>query len=184
MSNLLQPVCVYCASSTGADPVHMEVARRLGELLADHRYPVVYGGSRMGTMGALAEGALSRAGHVLGILPGFLERLEIAHESLSELRLVEDMRARKHAMLNNSSAVIALPGGCGTFEELLEAITLRKLGVHSHPIVIVNTHGFYDAFLALMASAEQEGFLSPGLGLYIVVDTPEAAVAVIAAQLP
>ncbi len=176
MSELLRSVCVYCASSAGVDPEHLRVARCLGERLAQRGFAVVYGGSRMGTMGALAAGALSCGGRVVGILPDFLRRLEIAHESLSELRVVDNMRTRKLAMLASSIAVVALPGGTGTFEELLEAITLRKLGLHRHPIVIVNTKGFYTPLLALLETAVGEGFLSIKEPLWMVVETPEAAV--------
>jgi len=179
MSALSRSVCVYCGSSSGSDPEHLRVARRLGELLAESSRTVVYGGSRMGTMGALAEGALSRAGRVVGIMPGFLTRLEIAHRSLSELRVVEDMRARKHAMLTSSAAVIALPGGVGTFEELLEALTLKKLGVHQHPIILVNTRHYYAPLLALFETAEREGFWGGSASLYSLVDTPEDAIQVL-----
>jgi hypothetical protein len=116
---------------------------------------------------------------VVGIMPGFLTRLEIAHRSLSELRVVEDMRARKHAMLTSSAAVIALPGGVGTFEELLEALTLKKLGVHQHPIILVNTRHYYAPLLALFETAEREGFWGGSASLYSLVDTPEDAIQVL-----
>ena len=184
MSALSRSVCVYCGSSPGSDPEHLRVASRLGELLAESNRTVVYGGSRMGPMGALAEGALSRGGRVVGIMPGFLKRLEIAHASLSELRIVEDMRARKHAMLTSSAAVMALPGGVGTFEELLEAITLKKLGVHAHPIILVNTRQFYAPLLGLFETAEREGFFANSASLYALVDTPNEAVRVLERELP
>lgn len=172
-------VCVYCASSAGGHPDYLRVARRTGELLAQNRYSVIYGGSRMGAMGAVADGALACGGYVVGVMPDFLQRLEIAHASLSEFHLVEDMRARKHRMLAESQAVIALAGGCGTFEELLEAITLRKLAAHTYPIVIVNTRNYYEPLLRQMAAAVEEGFLVLDPPLWTVVDSPEAAVAVL-----
>jgi len=184
MSDVSRTVCVYCASSDGKDPEHLRVARRLGELLAEQKYSLVYGGSRMGAMGAVADGALSRGGHVTGVMPDFLRRLELAHNALSELHLVDDMRTRKHRMLTSSCAVIALPGGCGTFEELLEAITLRKLGVHRHPILIVNTAGFYAPLLELFDSARQSGFLAGDEDLWTVVPTAEAAVAQLTRLIP
>jgi uncharacterized protein (TIGR00730 family) len=133
----------------------------------------------MGAMGAMADGALSRGGHVVGIMPNFLQRLELAHNALSELHIVEDMRTRKHRMLSASKAVIALPGGCGTFEELLEAITLRKLGICDHPIVIVNTAGFYQPLLDLFDGATRAGFLSLSRPLWTVVTGPEEAITAI-----
>jgi len=184
MSALSRSVCVYCGSSAGSDEEHMRVARRLGELLAESSRTVIYGGSRMGTMGALAEGALSRRGHVVGIMPGFLQRLEIAHRSLTELRVVDDMRSRKHAMLTSSQAVVALPGGVGTFEELLEALTLKKLGAHAHPIIIVNTRQYYAPLLSLFVTAEREGFFAREASLYSVVETPEEALDMLDRVMP
>src|SRR5512135_2102343 len=140
---LARAVCVYCASSGSCDPVYHETARRVGELLAEDGRPVVYGGSRVGSMGAVADGALRRGGRVIGVLPKFLRDMELSHDGLTELQIVEDMRTRKHLMLSQAEAVVALPGGCGTFEELLEAMTLKRLGIFLGPIVILNQRGFY-----------------------------------------
>ena len=134
-----QTVCVYCASSNACESHYHEVARTLGGLLADAGCALVYGGGRAGSMGALADGALARGGRVVGIIPRFMRELEWGHDELTELHVVEDMRTRKHEMLARSSAVVALAGGCGTFEELMEAITLKRLGLYLGPIVIVNT---------------------------------------------
>ncbi len=134
-------VCVYCASSRTAHPEYREAAFRLGEVLAGQGIAIVYGGGGKGSMGALADGALGKRGRVVGILPRFMADLEWGHPGLSELRLVEDMRTRKHLMLAGARAAIALPGGCGTLEELLEAITLKRLGLFLGPIVLVNTQG-------------------------------------------
>ena len=117
-------VCVYCASSNACDPKFHDAARRLGGLLASAGCALVYGGGRAGSMGALADGALAHGGRVVGIIPRFMRELEWGHEDLTELHVVEDMRTRKHEMLARASAVVALAGGCGTFEELMEAITL------------------------------------------------------------
>jgi uncharacterized protein (TIGR00730 family) len=110
-------------------------------------------------MGALADGALSKGGRVVGILPRFMADLEWGHKGLSELQIVEDMRARKHIMLTRSQAAIALPGGSGTLEELLEAITLKRLGLYLNPIVLVNTRGFFDPLVELLAHAVEERFM-------------------------
>src|SRR6202012_1324112 len=118
--------------------------------LADAGLEVVYGGGARGSMGALANGALSKGGRVVGILPRFMADLEWGHSGLSELELVEDMRVRKHLMLPRSQPAIALPGGCGTLEELLEALTLTRLGLYLNPIVLVNTRGFFNPLLDLL----------------------------------
>ena len=138
---------------------------------------LVYGGSRQGSMGALADGALSAGGHVIGVMPGFLQALEIAHDRLSELHIVGDLRERKQWMLCRASAVIALPGGTGTFEELLEARTLKRLGIFFGPIVICNQRRFYDPLLALLESAVDERFMAERhRAMWQVVETAAAAV--------
>ena len=110
-------------------------------------------------MGALADGAISRGGRIIGILPKFMQDLEWGHNGLSELRLVEDLRTRKHIMLGESQAVVALPGGSGTFEELLEALTLKRLGFYLNPIVLVNTRSYFDPLVTLLHDAIGEGFM-------------------------
>jgi uncharacterized protein (TIGR00730 family) len=158
-SQARQAVCVYCASSRTAHPEYREVAFRLGAVLAGHGLEIVYGGGARGSMGALADGALSKGGRVIGVLPKFMADLEWGHPGLTELQLVEDMRVRKHMMLTRSQAAIALPGGCGTLEELLEAITLKRLGLYVNPILLVNTRGFFDPLLELLARAIEERFM-------------------------
>jgi len=152
-------VCVYCASSQTSHPEYREAAFRLGAVLAGQGLEIVYGGGARGSMGALADGALSKGGRVVGILPRFMADLEWGHPGLTELELVEDMRVRKHMMLTRSQAAIALPGGCGTLEELLEAITLKRLGLYLNPILLVNTRGFFDPLLELLARAIDERFM-------------------------
>ena len=175
-------ICVYCASSGRCDPVYHAAARRLGELLAAAGHDIVYGGSRIGSMGALADGALARGGRVVGVLPQFLKDLAVSHDGLSELHVVEDMRARKHLMLSQSGAVIALPGGCGTFEELLEAITLKRLGIFLGPIVLVNTRDYFAPLLELLAAAVREHFMDERhLAMWQVVAAPEDVLAALAA---
>jgi len=167
-------VCVYCASSRIAHPDYRSAARRLGEVLAEQGVAVVYGGGAVGSMGALADGALARGGRVIGILPRFMAELEWGHKGLSDLELVEDLRTRKHRMLTLSQAAIALPGGSGTLEELLEAITLKRLGLYLNPIVLVNTRGFFTPLLELLTRAVDEHFMDPRHHLmWQVVATPE-----------
>jgi uncharacterized protein (TIGR00730 family) len=155
----LTRVCVYAASSREADPEYYAAARRLGRLLAEASVTVVFGGGANGAMGALADGALAAGGRLIGILPRFMQELEWAHPRLSELRVVEDMRERKHQMLQGADGVVALPGGSGTLEELLEAITLKRLGLYFGPIVLVNVRGFYDPLLRLLEDAIAERFM-------------------------
>jgi uncharacterized protein (TIGR00730 family) len=167
-------VCVYCASSRTAHSEYREVAYRLGLTLAACGYGIVYGGGAAGSMGALADGALSRGGRVVGILPRFMADLEWGHKRLTELKLVEDMRTRKHLMLTRSRAAIALPGGCGTLEELLEAITLKRLGLYFNPIVLVNTRKFFEPLIELLSRAVEERFMDERhLEMWQVVDRPE-----------
>jgi uncharacterized protein (TIGR00730 family) len=167
-------VCVYCASSRTSHPEYREAAFRLGVVLASSGLEVVYGGGARGSMGALADGALSKGGRVLGILPRFMADLEWGHTGLSELELVEDMRIRKHQMLTRSQAAIALPGGSGTLEELLEAITLKRLGLYLNPILLVNTRGFFNPLLDLLGHAIEENFMDERHArMWEVVDQPE-----------
>ena len=174
-------VCVYCASSRIAHPDYRAAARRLGEVLAGERVAIVYGGGAVGSMGALADGALSAGGRVIGILPRFMADLEWGHKGLTDLQLVEDLRTRKHMMLTLSQAAIALPGGSGTFEELLEAITLKRLGLYLNPIVLVNTRGFFSPLLEALGRAVEERFMDQRhLLMWQVVATPEEVPAALA----
>ena len=178
-------VCVYCASSRSAPAAYREAAGRLGAVLAEHNLAIIYGGGAVGSMGALADGALSRGGRVVGILPRFMAELEWGHRHLTELQLVEDLRTRKHAMLTMSQAAIALPGGSGTLEELLEAITLKRLGLYLNPILLVNTRGFFAPLLELLARSVQEHFMDQRhLMMWQVVDTPEEVPAALASAPP
>jgi uncharacterized protein (TIGR00730 family) len=170
-------VCVYCASSNACEPRYREVARKLGGLLAEANCTLVYGGGRSGSMGALADAALAHGGRVVGIIPRFMRELEWGHEDITELLEVEDMRTRKHEMLSRSSAVVALAGGCGTFEELMEAITLKRLGLYLGPIVIVNTGGYYDPLLEQFSRAIEGRFMDARHGaMWQVVTEPEEVV--------
>lgn len=139
--------------------MYFDSARRLGEILAENSITVVYGGGAIGSMGRLAEGVLSRNGKIVGVIPRFMQELEWGHNGLSELQVVENMRDRKHRMLAGSDAAIALPGGSGTLEELLEAITLKRLGIYLKPVVLVNVRGFFDPLLALFRRCIDERFM-------------------------
>ncbi len=180
-------VCVYCASSEAVEEVYLQAAYRLGKILAENSVTVVYGGGAVGSMGRLAEGALARNGTVIGVIPRFMQELEWGHGRLTELHVVEDMRERKHRMLTGADAAIALPGGCGTLEELLEAITLKRLGIYLNPIVLVNTRRFFDPLIELLQRAVRERFMNPehGLGrMWQAVERPEQVLDAIRTAAP
>ncbi len=176
MADLGRRVAVYCASSTQCAAEYHAAARRLGEVLADGGFTVVYGGGAVGSMGALADGALAQGGRVVGVLPRFMNELEWGRRGLSELQLVDDMRVRKEKMLEGSQAAVALPGGCGTFEELFEVLTLKRLGLYLQPIILVNTRRFFDPLQELLTVAIRERFMDERHGagvMWQVVPDPE-----------
>ncbi len=152
-------VCVYCASSQRCDAVYHQAAAQLGRLLAGNGITVVYGGGGSGLMGALADAALAEGGRVIGVLPRFMDDLEWGHPRLSELILVNDLHERKRLMIAEVDAVVALPGGCGTWEELFEAMSWKRLGLYTGPIVIVNTAGFYQPMLELLDRSIHRRFM-------------------------
>lgn len=152
-------VLVFCASSRSCDPAFHDAAAQLGRALADDGDTVVYGGGGVGSMGALADAAIDAGGRVVGIQPRFMRDLEWTHPKLSELILVDDMQQRKREMLSIADSVVTLPGGSGTFEELFEAITSKRLGLFRKPIIIVNQRGFFDDFLAMMQHSVNERFM-------------------------
>ncbi len=169
-------ICVYCASSGACPAEYREAAFRLGAVLARGGWSIVYGGGGVGSMKALADGALAHAGRVVGVLPRFMQELEWGHPGLTELRLVDDLRIRKQAMLEGSAGVVALPGGTGTLEELLETITLKRLGLYLGPIVLVNTRRFFDPLVDLLSRAVAERFMDERhLAMWRVVGEPEEA---------
>ncbi len=155
----VEKVCVYCASSRQCDPAYHDAARELGQELASHNITIVYGGGLVGSMGALANSALAHGGRVVGILPQFMHELEWGHTSLTELRIVNDIHERKRLMISEVDAVIALPGGCGTLEELFEAIAWKRLGLYSGPIVMVNTRNFFAPCIELLNRSIEERFM-------------------------
>src|SRR5262249_41682182 len=167
-------VLVYCASSTQAHPEHYEAARTLGRLLAEQGITIVYGGGSVGSMGALADAALAAGGKLIGVLPRFMDDLEWGHKRLTEMRLVDDMHHRKRMMIEEADAVVALPRGSGACEELLEAITWKRLGLYVNPIVIVNVRGFYDPLRDLLETAIRERFMDERhRDMWTFVDGPE-----------
>ncbi|MGO9260263.1 MAG: TIGR00730 family Rossman fold protein [Bryobacteraceae bacterium] len=174
MPNPLRTVCVYCASSERTPALYHDAATRLGRHLAGEGFGIVYGGGATGSMGRVANAALAAGGKVTGVVPRFMDDLEWGHRSLSELHVVDDMHQRKRLMLELSDAAVALPGGCGTFEELLEAITWKRLGLFLGPIAIVNVNGFYDPLADLLARSIAERFMDERhAAMWSVVSQPE-----------
>ena len=156
---MIRRICVYCASSNQVAPKYFEATKRLAEILAGEKISIVYGGGATGLMGELATSALRAGGHVIGIMPDFMREVEWAHREVKEFLFVGDMHERKKKFLEYSDALVALPGGCGTFEELLEAITLKRLGLFLKPIIIFNQDGYYDPLLAMLDRAVEERFM-------------------------
>ena len=176
--------CVYCASSTKIDPAYTDAARTLGTLLGSRGIRVVNGAGNMGLMGAVSDAALAAGGRVTGVIPRFMVEQGWHHTGLSELLVTENMHERKQTMLHLADAVIALPGGCGTLEELLEAITWKQLGLYLNPIVILNLKGYYDPLLAMFDRAIGEHFMGVRhAGLWQVARSPQEAVE-LAVSLP
>jgi uncharacterized protein (TIGR00730 family) len=152
-------ICVYCGSSAGGDPAYMEEARRVGAFLAERGIEVVYGGARVGMMGAMADGALAAGGKVIGVIPDRLRGRELAHEGLTELFVVDSMHARKTMMAYLSDGFIAMPGGWGTLEEIFEVTTWSQLNYHMKPAGLLNVRGYYDKLITFLDYASAEGFI-------------------------
>lgn len=152
-------ICVFCGSNEGRDPVFRRAAMELGEYLAKKRIGVVTGGGRVGLMGAVAEGALSAGGEVIGVIPEKLKALEVGHDGLTQLHVVDGMHARKAMMANLSDAFVALPGGWGTLEEIFEVTTWAQLNYHSKPVGMLNVAGYYDHLRRFVSHAVETGFI-------------------------
>ncbi len=157
----MKKICVYCASSSKVNSNYVETARKFGKILAENKLELVYGGGSVGLMGVLADSVLENGGRVTGVIPRFMVEVEWQHNGLTNLILTETMHERKEKMAELADAIVALPGGCGTLEELLEIITWKQLGIHSLPIVIVNVNGYYNHLLAQFQQASDELFMRP-----------------------
>ncbi|KJK43210.1 hypothetical protein UK23_34215 [Lentzea aerocolonigenes] len=160
---------VFCGSSAGRVR-HVEVAAQVGRVLAERGVEVVYGGGRIGTMGAVADGALKAGGSVIGVIPRHMTDWEIAHDGLTELHVVDTMHQRKALMADLSDAFVALPGGAGTLDELFEIWTWAQLELHAKPIGLLNVDGYYDHLLAMIDHMVSEGFLKQAYREMVLVD--------------
>jgi uncharacterized protein (TIGR00730 family) len=166
--NTIERICVFCGSSPGRREIYVEQARALGRAMAERGIELVYGAGSIGLMGAVADAVIDAGGEVMGVIPYALATKERAHPQ-AEMRVVNTMHERKAMMADLSDAFIALPGGFGTFEELMEIITWGQLGIHQKPIGVLNTAGYYDPLLAMIDRAVEEGFILPRYGRLIVV---------------
>ena len=178
--NKITSVCVYCASSTQVASAYREAATELGHLLGERNLRVINGAGNSGLMCAVSDAALAAGGTVTGVIPRFMVEQDWCHKGLTDLVEVDSMHERKQRMADLSDAVIALPGGCGTLEELLEVITWKQLGLYLNPIVILNINGYFDPLLEMFRRAVDEHFMRPQHGaLWAVASTPAEAVGLI-----
>lgn len=164
-------ICVFCGASNGSKPEYRVAAERTGAVLADRGIGLVYGGGKVGLMGAVADAVLVRGGYVIGVIPRALVEKEVAHERLTDLRIVGSMHERKAMMAELSDAFVALPGGFGTIEEFVEVLTWSQLGLHAKPCGLLNVGGYYDPLLAFIDHAVKEGFVKAEHARLVVADT-------------
>ena len=170
----INDICVYCGSNPGANPAYAEAARTLGRHMADADIGLVYGGGSLGLMGEVARSVIASGGRVTGIIPDFLSKKERMLREAHEMIVVEDMHQRKQLMFDRSDAFVALPGGIGTLEELVEQLTWAQLGRHNKPIVLVNIDDFWAPFQELLGHMRRQGFIRADMDVpFICVDKPE-----------
>src|ERR1700704_3617088 len=166
--SMIKSICVYCASGPGTNPAFVSAARRFGQTLAENGIRLVYGGGSIGLMGAVATSVLDHGGIVTGIIPDFLTSRENALKRVQEMIVTPDMHERKRLMFERSDAFVALPGGIGTLEELVEQLTWQQLGRHTKPILLANIDGFWEPLLALLAHMRATQFIRPNLAVEIL----------------
>ena len=178
----LKTICVYCGSGFGNDPVFLDATRALGRAMAEAGLGLVYGGGNVGLMGAMARAVLDHGGHVTGIIPDFLKARERMLDDVQETISVPDMHTRKRLMFERADAFVALPGGIGTLEELVEQMTWSQLGRHTKPILLLSIKDFWKPLLVLLAHMRELGFIRPGLELsYLVAERVEEVIPMLAA---
>jgi hypothetical protein len=181
----MKHVCVFAASSDNIDQQYVTAARRLGELLAQRGYGLIYGGGKAGLMGPLAFAVRASGGRVVGVIPEKLRDHDLAWEEADEIVVTRDLRDRKELMAARADAFIALPGGFGTLDETLEALTFKQLWYHEKPLVLLNTAGVYDRLIEFFEELMVRGFITPEhRDLYYVCNTPEETIAYLDAYTP
>ena len=170
---MLHTVTIFCASSRKSDEKYFEVTRQVADILLENSIGVIYGGGAVGLMGCLADRYIERGGRIRGIIPDFMVKVEWAHPQVTNMMVVRDMHHRKKLLIEDTDAVIALPGGTGTLEELMEVLTLKRLGKFFKPIILVNTDGFYDQLIGFFETMVKERFLRhEHLTAYRVINHP------------
>jgi len=168
----IKSICVFCGSKPGTDTRYQEAAVALGQGLADNDVSLVYGGGRVGLMGAVADACKDAGGRVIGIIPDFLEKREVGHRAIDELIVVDSMHARKRIMVDRSDAFAVLPGGFGTLDETFEILTWAQLGLHAKPVLILNIGGYWDPLAAMIDHMMAKGLVEPRLkDVYQIVET-------------
>jgi uncharacterized protein (TIGR00730 family) len=181
----IRRLCVFCGSSAGREPGHRQLAEALARALAERGIGIVYGGARVGLMGALADAALAAGGEVIGVIPRTLIEREIGHTGLTELRIVESMHERKALMAELADGFVALPGGVGTLEELFEIWTWAQLGLHAKPCALLDTDGFYSPLIAFLDHQVDAGFVqAPQRAMLVTAQSPEELLRAFAAYRP
>ncbi len=181
----MKRLAIYCGSASPSDPVYVENACFVGRTLAERGIGVVYGGGRLGLMGAIADSALEAGGEVIGVIPQALVDAEVAHRGLSELHIVGTMHERKQAFTDLSDGFVTLPGGTGTMDELWEAMSWAQIGYHAKPVGLLNVAGYYDGLIEFVGKMGEVGFLRPQhQGLLIVDDSLDGLLAKMAAHVP
>jgi uncharacterized protein (TIGR00730 family) len=181
----MKRLAIYCGSASPADPVYIDSAREVGRTLAERGIGIVYGGGRLGLMGAVADSALAAGGEVIGIIPQALVDAEVAHKGCTELHVVGTMHQRKQAFTDLSDGFINLPGGTGTMDELWEALSWAQIGYHAKPVGLLNVAGYYDHLIAFYAKMGEVGFLRPQHRGILLIDTAlDGLLAQMSAHLP
>lgn len=166
----MKNILIYCGSSYGNNEIYNQTAQKVGETLAKQNLRLIYGGGSAGLMGTTADAVLANGGEVIGIIPSFMEAWEVQHKNLTETIVVESMHVRKQLMADRADAIIALPGGWGTLDELFEILTWRQIGLHSMPIGLLNTNGFYDDLLKMLDKMAAEGFVREANTKFLIID--------------
>ena len=184
-SSSVRSICVFCGSRPGADPAFAAAATALGTAIARRGLTIVYGGAKVGLMGALADAALAAGGHVIGVIPKGLVSKEIAHDKLPELFLTQTMHERKERMIELSDAFVSMPGGWGTYDEAFEVLTLAQVGFHAKPSGFLNVKGYFDPLLSLLKHTIASGFAAPQHELlYVASDDPDSLLDAVLAWTP
>ena len=158
----MKKVCVFTGAASGINKVYKDAAYQMGQMLAARGLGLVYGGGKLGLMGAVADGMLAANGKVTGIIPKFLDNVEVGHQGVTDLHIIDSMHERKAMMYDAADAFIILPGGLGTLDETMEIITWRQLGLHQKPIIIVNLNGYWDSMLIMFQNIIDQGFMHHG----------------------